>query len=52
MFYGPHAFSDMFAEMMRKRTPVLPRGESATTSFVHVADAAAAAMTHGRPGSA
>ncbi|MFC7718463.1 NAD-dependent epimerase/dehydratase family protein [Nonomuraea recticatena] len=26
MFYGRHAFSDMFADLMRKRAPVLPRG--------------------------
>ncbi len=44
MFYGPDAFSDMFAAMMRRRIPVLPMGESATTSFVHVHDAKAAAV--------
>lgn len=50
MFYGPHAFSDMFATMMRRHLPVLPRGHTATTSFVHVDDAAeatVAAMTSG-----
>ncbi|MEU4573375.1 NAD-dependent epimerase/dehydratase family protein [Nonomuraea sp. ATR24] len=55
MFYGKNAFSDMFADMMRKRAPVLPRGRTGTTSFVHVADAAAAAvaaMERGRPGEA
>lgn len=26
MFYGPRAFSDLFADLMRKRTPVAPRG--------------------------
>lgn len=55
MFYGPDAFSDMFAAMMRKRIPVLPMGESATTSFVHVHDAASAAvaaMERGTPGAA
>ncbi|NUT39968.1 MAG: NAD(P)-dependent oxidoreductase [Thermoactinospora sp.] len=44
MFYGPDAFSDLFASMMRKRAPVLPRGRTGTTSFVHVDDAASAAV--------
>lgn len=55
MFYGPDAFSDMFATLMRKRVPLLPMGESATTSFVHVHDAASAAvaaMERGTPGAA
>ncbi|GAA3308803.1 NAD-dependent epimerase/dehydratase family protein [Nonomuraea dietziae] len=55
MFYGRHAFSDMFADLMRKRAPVLPRGETGTTSFIHVEDAATAAvaaMERGRDGEA
>lgn len=44
MFYGENAFSDMFAGLMRKRAPVLPRGRTGTTSFVHVDDAATAAV--------
>ncbi|MER6508738.1 NAD(P)-dependent oxidoreductase [Nonomuraea sp. NPDC001636] len=44
MFYGRNAFSDLFADLMRKRAPVLPRGRTGTTSFVHVDDAAAAAV--------
>ncbi|MEV4892928.1 NAD(P)-dependent oxidoreductase [Nonomuraea sp. NPDC055795] len=55
MFYGQNAFSDMFAGMMRRRAPILPRGKTATTSFVHVSDAAAAtvaAMERGRAGEA
>ncbi|MFE3451992.1 NAD-dependent epimerase/dehydratase family protein [Nonomuraea sp. NPDC059194] len=55
MFYGRNAFSDMFADLMRKRAPVLPRGRTGTTCFIHVNDAAAAAvaaMEHGRAGQA
>ncbi|MFI6299807.1 NAD-dependent epimerase/dehydratase family protein [Nonomuraea sp. NPDC050790] len=55
MFYGRNAFSDMFAALMRKRAPILPRGTTGTTSFVHVDDAAAAAvaaMERGRGGEA
>ncbi|MGW4475092.1 NAD-dependent epimerase/dehydratase family protein [Nonomuraea sp. NPDC004354] len=55
MFYGRNAFSDMFADLMRRRAPVLPRGRTATTSFIHVEDAAAAAvaaMERGRDGQA
>ncbi|NRQ32187.1 NAD-dependent epimerase/dehydratase family protein [Nonomuraea sp. NN258] len=55
MFYGRNAFSDMFAGMMRRRIPVLPRGATGTTSFVHVHDAAVAAvaaMERGRAGQA
>ncbi|GAA2355063.1 NAD-dependent epimerase/dehydratase family protein [Nonomuraea africana] len=55
MFYGKNAFSDMFADLMRKRAPVLPRGKTGTTSFIHVEDAAAAAvaaMERGRAGEA
>jgi len=55
MFYGKNAFSDLFADAMRKRAPVLPRGETGTTSFIHVNDAAAAAvaaMEHGGAGEA
>lgn len=55
MFYGPGAFSDMFAGLLRKRIPVLPRGATATTGFIHVSDAASAtvaALERGRPGTA
>lgn len=55
MFYGPNAFSDMFAEMMRKHIPILPVGGGRTTSFIHVADAATAtvaALDQGKPGQA
>ncbi|NUR87488.1 MAG: NAD-dependent epimerase/dehydratase family protein [Nonomuraea sp.] len=44
MFYGPNAWNDLFANMLRKRAPLLPRGRTGTTSFVHVADAASAAV--------
>lgn len=55
MFYGPRAFSDMFADLMRKRRPVAPRGGGGEAAFVHIedaADAAVAALEHGRPGRA
>ncbi|MCG5221098.1 NAD-dependent epimerase/dehydratase family protein [Streptosporangium sp. KLBMP 9127] len=55
MFYGPHAFSDMFAGMMRKHLPILPAGGGGTTSWIHIADAAdatVAALERGRPGQA
>lgn len=55
MFYGPRAFSDLFADLMRKRAPIRPRGRSGTTGFVHVADAATAAVAaleRGRDGQA
>ena len=55
LFYGPKAFSDLFAGMMRKRLPVLPRGRTGTACFVHVEDAAAAAVAaleRGVPGAA
>lgn len=55
MFYGPHAFSDKFADMMRKHLPILPAGGGGTTSWIHVADAAeatVAALERGRPGQA
>ncbi|WP_113699442.1 NAD-dependent epimerase/dehydratase family protein [Nonomuraea lactucae] len=44
MFYGPHAFSDLFADLMRRRLPLLPRGRTGVTCFIHVEDAAAAAV--------
>ncbi|MFC3495391.1 NAD-dependent epimerase/dehydratase family protein [Glycomyces rhizosphaerae] len=55
MFYGPRAFSDLFADLMRKRTPVAPRGGGGEAAFVHIEDAASAAIAaleHGRPGNA
>lgn len=55
MFYGPHAFSDLFAGLMRKHLPILPTGGGGTSCWIHVADAAAAtvaAMERGRPGQA
>lgn len=55
MFYGPGAFSDRFADLMRKHAPVRPRGRSGTTGFVHVDDAARAAvlaLERGRDGQA
>ncbi|WP_433517827.1 NAD-dependent epimerase/dehydratase family protein [Nonomuraea sp. CA-143628] len=55
MFYGPHAFSDTFADLMRKHLPILPAGDSGSTSWIHVADAAGAtvaALERGRSGQA
>lgn len=55
MFYGPRAFSDTFADLMRKRAPIRPWKHSGTTCFVHVDDAAeasVAAMERGRDGQA
>ncbi|ONI81306.1 hypothetical protein ALI144C_22570 [Actinosynnema sp. ALI-1.44] len=55
MFYGPNAFSDMFAGLLRKRAPIRPAGRCGTTCFVHVDDAATAAvvaLTKGNPGTA
>lgn len=55
MFYGPRAFSDTFAALLRKHVPIRPRGTSGTTGFVHVqdaADAAVLAMERGRDGQA
>lgn len=55
MFYGPNAFSDTFAGLLRKRAPVLPMGRTGSTCFIHVDDAAAAtvaALEHGRSGQA
>ncbi|MEV6277106.1 NAD(P)-dependent oxidoreductase [Nocardia sp. NPDC051832] len=55
LFYGPNAFSDMFAGLMRKRTPVLPVGGGGYASWIHVADAAnatVAALENGRGGAA
>ncbi|WP_336086364.1 NAD-dependent epimerase/dehydratase family protein [Nocardia sp. SSK8] len=55
LFYGPGAFSDLFAGMMRKRVPVGPLGPGGVNTWVHVEDAAAAtvaALDHGTPGRA
>lgn len=55
MFYGPRAFSDMFADLLRKHAPIRPRGRSGTACFVHVDDAAEAAVValeRGRDGQA
>lgn len=55
MFYGPRGFSDMFADLMRKRVPVLPMGNGGPTSWLHLADAAhatVAALESGRAGQA
>ncbi|MFE3541958.1 NAD-dependent epimerase/dehydratase family protein [Nocardia sp. NPDC059177] len=55
LFYGPGAFSDLFAGLMRKHVPVGPLGPGGVNSWVHVADAAAAtvaALEHGTPGRA
>lgn len=55
MFYGPKAFSDLFAELMRKHVPVVPRNGGGHTGFIHIEDAAAAAVTAleaGRPDTA
>ncbi|PKV78750.1 NAD-dependent epimerase/dehydratase family protein [Nocardia fluminea] len=55
LFYGPGAFSDLFAGMMRKHSPVGPLGSGGVNSWVHVDDAAAAtvaALERGTPGRA
>lgn len=55
LFYGPGAFSDLFADMMRKRRPVGPLGSGGVNTWVHVDDAAAAtvaALERGTPGRA
>ncbi|MFD5175614.1 NAD-dependent epimerase/dehydratase family protein [Nocardia sp. NPDC058379] len=55
LFYGPGAFSDLFADMMRKHTPVGPLGSGGVNSWIHVEDAAAAtvaALERGTPGRA
>ncbi|WP_194816542.1 NAD(P)-dependent oxidoreductase [Nocardia sp. XZ_19_385] len=55
LFYGPRAFSDMFADLMRKRTPVIPMGGGGFASWVHIADAVeatVAALENGRGGQA
>lgn len=51
MFYGPNAFSDMFAGYLRKHVPLRPLWRTGSTCYVHVDDAAratVAAMEHGR----
>ncbi|WP_280382522.1 NAD-dependent epimerase/dehydratase family protein [Nocardia wallacei] len=53
LFYGPGAFSDMFADMMRRRRPCVPSDGGGINCWIHVADAAAAtvaALTHGSAG--
>ncbi|MGY0502345.1 NAD-dependent epimerase/dehydratase family protein [Nocardia sp. FBN12] len=55
LFYGPGAFSDLFADMMRKHSPVGPLGSGGVNTWVHVDDAAAAtvaALERGIPGRA
>ncbi|MGF0318000.1 NAD-dependent epimerase/dehydratase family protein [Nocardia fluminea] len=55
LFYGPGAFSDLFAGMMRKHSPVGPLGSGGVNTWVHVDDAAAAtvaALERGTPGRA
>ncbi|MFE6922501.1 NAD-dependent epimerase/dehydratase family protein [Nocardia sp. NPDC057663] len=55
LFYGPGAFSDLFADMMRKHSPVGPLGSGGVNSWIHVDDAAAAtvaALERGTPGRA
>ncbi|MFD6390579.1 NAD-dependent epimerase/dehydratase family protein [Nocardia sp. NPDC060259] len=44
LFYGPGAFSDLFADMMRKHSPVGPLGSGGVNSWIHVDDAAAATV--------
>ncbi|MEV6222570.1 NAD(P)-dependent oxidoreductase [Nocardia fluminea] len=55
LFYGPGALSDLFADMMRKHSPVGPLGSGGVNTWVHVDDAAAAtvaALERGTPGRA
>ncbi|WFB05967.1 NAD(P)-dependent oxidoreductase [Streptomyces sp. LX-29] len=55
LFHGPGAFSDLFADMMRKRRPCIPAGGGGTNCWIHVDDAAGAtvaALERGRPGHA
>ncbi|WP_147918426.1 NAD-dependent epimerase/dehydratase family protein [Ruania zhangjianzhongii] len=55
MFYGPNAFSDMFAGLLRKHFPIRPLGGAGSNCFIHVDDAAAAtvaALARGRAGQA
>lgn len=55
LFYGPGAFSDLFADLMRKHAPVGPLGSGGVNSWIHVEDAAAAtvaALDRGTPGRA
>ncbi|WP_256838852.1 NAD-dependent epimerase/dehydratase family protein [Ornithinimicrobium faecis] len=55
MFYGPRAFSDTFADLLRKHAPIRPWRRSGTACFVHVDDAAEAAvdaLERGRDGQA
>ncbi|GEM31207.1 epimerase [Nocardia neocaledoniensis NBRC 108232] len=44
LFYGPSAFSDLFADMMRKHAPVGPLGSGGVNTWIHVEDAAAATV--------
>ncbi|MDO3650481.1 NAD-dependent epimerase/dehydratase family protein [Nocardia mangyaensis] len=55
LFYGPGAFSDLFADLMGKHAPVGPLGPGGVNSWIHVEDAAAAtvaALDRGTPGRA
>jgi nucleoside-diphosphate-sugar epimerase len=55
IFYGPNTFSDLFANLMRKRLLPILRGGGGKMCWVHVEDAAAAtvaALERGRPGRA
>ncbi|WP_431950672.1 NAD-dependent epimerase/dehydratase family protein [Nocardia lijiangensis] len=55
LFYGPAAFSDMFADLLRKRIPLVPVGGGGVISWIHVDDAAAAtvaALERGKAGNA
>lgn len=55
LFYGPGAFSDLFADLMRKHVPVGPLGSGGVNNWLHVEDAAAAtvaALERGTPGRA
>ncbi|SNY74966.1 Nucleoside-diphosphate-sugar epimerase [Nocardia amikacinitolerans] len=55
LFYGPAAFSDLFAGLLRKRVPMVPLGGGGVISWIHVADAAAAtvaALERGKAGQA
>lgn len=55
MFYGPNAFSDMFAAHLNEHVPLRPLGRTGANCFIHVDDAAAAtvaALERGRDGEA
>jgi nucleoside-diphosphate-sugar epimerase len=55
IFYGPHTFSDLFVDLLRKRRFALPPGQGGTATWIHVDDAVAAtvaALERGRAGQA